>query len=252
MSPSPVRLTKAELRLMEAIDQRGLPGFVLTVTSVSVALSVLATMPLLVMIDTPDAELAIGLIVSIAVPSIVAPLAATMLGRLLQVLSHTSVELRHLSHTDSLTGVANRRAFSAEASALLERRGTGVFVTAMIDVDQFKAVNDRFGHSAGDQVLMTLATKLRAVLDERCRDAVVGRMGGDEFAVAAVVGDDGAAMRLIDALRISCDLSEVLTGVSASIGAFVAPDTTSLDEALAHADHALYSVKQPNRRRSSH
>lgn len=250
MSSPAVRLTKAEVRLMEAIDRRGLPGFVLTVTGVSVALSVAITMPMLKMIDSGDAELAIGLLVSVAVPSIVAPLAATMLGRLLQALAHASVELRYLSLTDSLTGVANRRAFAAEASTLIERRGTGVFIAAMVDVDQFKAVNDRFGHSAGDQVLITLAAKLRDVVDERCRDAVVGRLGGDEFAVAAVVGGDDDAIRLVDALRHACDLSEVRSGVTASIGAYIAQDATSLDDALAHADHALYSVKQPNDRRT--
>lgn len=232
---------------MEAIDRRGLTGFVLIVTGVSIALSVTLTMPMLVLIDSKPAELMIGLATSLAVPGIVAPLAARMLGRLLQALAHATVELHHLSRVDPLTGVANRRAFTTDATSLLERRGPGVFVAAMVDVDEFKVVNDRFGHPAGDQVLTTLAATLTDAVDERCRDAVVGRMGGDEFAVAAVVGGVDDANRLIDGLRRSCDLSEVRPGVSASIGVHLVHDVTSLDEALAHADHALYTAKQSSR-----
>ena len=113
----------------------------------------------------------IGLVASLTVPSIVAPLAAITLGRLLRALADASVELRHLSRTDPLTGVANRRAFSADASSLLERRRTGMFVAAMVDADEFKMVNDGFDHPAGDQVLTTLAAKLLAVVDERSNAA---------------------------------------------------------------------------------
>ena len=134
---------------MASIDRRGLTGFVLTVAGVSVALSVGITMPLLVAIDSGGPELVIGLVASLAVPSIVAPLAAVTIGRLLQALAHASEELHHLSRTDPLTGVANRRAFTTDASSLLDRRDTGVFVAAMVDIDEFKAVNDRFGHPAG-------------------------------------------------------------------------------------------------------
>ena len=105
-------------------------------------------------------------------------------------------------------------------------------------------------------MLITLAEKLSAVVDRRCRDAVVGRLGGDEFAIAAVAGGVDDAARLIDELRSACDVSEVRDGVTASLGAHVVQSDsshdTSLDEALAHADHALYSMKQASRPTGGH
>jgi diguanylate cyclase (GGDEF)-like protein len=247
MEPRAISLTSAEHRLMVVIEQRGLKSFVLAVTAGSVLLSVAITMPLLIAIDSATEELVVGLIASMAVPCIVAPLAATVLGRLLLALGQASTELHHLSRTDSLTGVTNRRAFITDGSALLERGGDGVFVVSMIDVDEFKSVNDRFGHPAGDQVLMTLADRLLERIDTRCIDGVVGRLGGDEFAVVAVVDRHDDAGPLIEALRAACVLDEVRPGVTASLGVHIVEEECSLDEALAHADHALYVNKQAAR-----
>ncbi len=152
--------------------------------------------------------------------------------------------------------MANRRAFAEEAAELWARRtassSDSVAVVAMIDIDEFKAVNDRFGHATGDLALTTLAGNLSAAVGASATAAVVGRLGGDEFAVVALAPDAAAAERVGQALVAASDLHTACPGVTATVGwvavgpSVGAPD--SLDEAIARADHALYSRKQPSTR----
>jgi diguanylate cyclase (GGDEF)-like protein len=113
-------------------------------------------------------------------------------------------------------------------------------VVAMVDIDQFKAVNDRWGHAAGDDVLEALAAALTQAISER---GVVGRLGGDEFAVLALA-DSQTASGLSDRLKAACDLDATIDGLRATIGIVVAPEADSFDAALARADEALYRDKR--------
>ncbi len=155
-----------------------------------------------------------------------------------------------LSRTDELTGLLNRRAFVVEAEAGIARARRTKTPCALlyVDLDNFKAVNDQRGHSAGDAALKALAALLLA--NVRSRD-YVGRLGGDEFAVWLDQADTQAAGRKAHTLtqegRALARFSEGLAKpLSTSIGVAVfdpASDET-LDDLFARADAAMYAAKQ--------
>ncbi len=162
--------------------------------------------------------------------------------------------LRHLSQHDALTGVLNRRAFGQRLDAERARRQRQPAPLALLalDLDHFKAINDRWGHAAGDAVLVAAAGLLQR--EARSVDAVA-RMGGEEFALLLPGTDlDGAhrlAERVLSALR---DMVIVHDGeplrVTASIGAAESADTAEdAEELLKRADRALYLAKAGGRDR---
>jgi diguanylate cyclase (GGDEF)-like protein len=156
--------------------------------------------------------------------------------------------LRSLAHTDPLTGLPNRRGLQAELASALPRadsnRMLGVY---LLDLDGFKAVNDRLGHDAGDELLKLVAQRLRAPL--RHRD-VVARLGGDEFVVIAtdLPGDDEArrlGLKLLDAVAAPFTVREQLCKVGLTVGYALAPlDGLDADSLLKRADAAMYAGKQ--------
>jgi diguanylate cyclase (GGDEF)-like protein len=154
--------------------------------------------------------------------------------------------LAHQTSHDSLTGLPNRaflcRRLERELAAL---DTSGRVLTLMIlDLDGFKEVNDTFGHSTGDQVLVQVAR--RVVGSVRHIDAVA-RLGGDEFAVliAPTPGDRGAtlARRVLAALELPVTVKSTTVTVSASIGIATAELGETADELLRNADLAMYSAK---------
>lgn len=244
-------LSRLERSLLRISKQHGLRPFTLAVTGISVALSVAITSLLMLATGAATDEFLIGVAMAIAVPSLVAPAAASMLGRLLLALDSATDELHHLARTDSLTGVLNRRAFAGEAEAVVELVGDRRLLVAMVDVDDFKGVNDTHGHAAGDRVLVALAARLADVVGPHGR---VGRFGGDEFVVCMAVDASGVA-EAERALLTACELSDVAAGVAASAGIHVAGLGEPLTESLARADHALYGEKrvrgrEPQRQRA--
>lgn len=149
-----------------------------------------------------------------------------------------------LARTDSLTGLPNRRALMELAGRELdraERQGSTVAV-AVIDLDDFKSVNDRFGHEAGDRVLCGFAEVARASL--RSVD-ITARTGGDEFTVILPGIDAVAAGHVLDRLRTEL-LGRVEGAIRCSIGVASATDG-DLDSLLAAADAALYQAKRGGR-----
>jgi diguanylate cyclase (GGDEF)-like protein len=157
-------------------------------------------------------------------------------------------ELSHLASHDSLTGLPNRRLFSdrlgAALSATTGRPDLRVGVL-YIDLDDFKPVNDTYGHDAGDEVLLNTAHRLRHNI--RPRDTVA-RLGGDEFAVCApAVTADGLtalAGRLHSALAQPHQIHGQQTYVGGSIGVHLAAVGDSLDDTIRHADQAMYAIKK--------
>ena len=235
-------LPRLEQLLLRVSKERGLRPFIVAVTGVSIALSVSISVVAMMLTGARGAEVVATVIIAIGVPGLVAPAVASVTGRLLLALDLASTELRHLSRTDALTGVLNRRAFADDASELLRARRDGeVAVVAMIDVDDFKGVNDRHGHPTGDAVLAHLAHALGLAAG----GGVVGRFGGDEFAVVQIVeaAEITGARQAIDA---ACDLDAVLPGLRASSGVIVVDGSVALGlaEAMTRADHALYRVKR--------
>ncbi|MBS3941253.1 MAG: diguanylate cyclase [Actinobacteria bacterium] len=148
---------------------------------------------------------------------------------------------------DALTGLPNRAALFDQLDLLLgQRQRTGIAV-AFIDLDDFKPINDRFGHRRGDEVLAHVAEQLRATIRQ---GDLVARIGGDEFVVIGEADSADTAARLgerIDAaLRGEVVLGEATVTLSASVGmAFVGPDERpDADDLLSRADAAMYEVKR--------
>jgi diguanylate cyclase (GGDEF)-like protein len=233
-------LSRVERRLLRVTRDRGLIPFVLLVTGISVALSLTITVVAISFADMTLVDLIVALAIAVAVPSLVAPAVAVFLGRLLIALGSASEELHHLARTDALTGVLNRRAFAEDAGALLARRGEGAALVVMVDVDDFKQVNDRNGHATGDRALCLLAENLSEAVRPH---GVVGRLGGDEFAV--IVAADAAEREVITGrLARACDLGGAVPALRASSGVLDITGAVPLDEALRRADHELYAAKR--------
>ena len=160
--------------------------------------------------------------------------------------------IEELAATDPLTGLANRRRLQEQVeTALWDARARGESLALLfLDLDGFKAVNDRFGHAAGDELLQEVATRLRQRL--RRRD-LVARLGGDEFLVAlpGLSGDGDAAAEarrvadaLVEAVSLPVDVQGAPVFVGASVGIAVAPDDGDEFAALLHrADLRMYESK---------
>lgn len=153
--------------------------------------------------------------------------------------------LRELSRRDELTGILNRRAFNEHlAASLAQAAPDEVIALVLVDLDDFKAVNDRHGHLAGDEVLCCLAERL----EQAGAHHPVFRLGGDEFAVI-VRGSSGETLE--DVVRIQTQLGRlelVLGGEqlvqSASIGVATSEHPrVRAEELLRDADHAMYAAK---------
>jgi diguanylate cyclase (GGDEF)-like protein len=153
--------------------------------------------------------------------------------------------LRALSERDALTGLVNRRGMEERLSyeVARHRRHERRFSVVAMDLDGFKAVNDRFGHDAGDEVLRAVARGLRQAV--RDQDTVV-RLGGDEFCVLAPEADDVQASHLTTRLREA--VSEAVEGMGplgVSAGWAVFPDDASTPaELLRVADEASLAAKR--------
>lgn len=160
--------------------------------------------------------------------------------------------MRHQAFHDMLTGLPNRAAFTAWLSRLVERtlhEGSG-FALLFIDIDRFKAVNDRLGHEAGDQLLREAAARLRGVL--RSEDLLF-RIGGDEFTAILPVGIghdelDGLAHRITAAMAKPFDLGSEAAMIGATVGIARCPqDGDAADVLLRRADAAMYQAKLAGR-----
>ncbi len=157
-------------------------------------------------------------------------------------------ELRHAAMFDGLTEIFNRRAFIelAERELSRMRRSGETFSMLMMDLDDFKRVNDRYGHQAGDRVLVDFAARAKACI--RTADTL-GRYGGEEFCALL----PGASMRdataVAQRIRASTQQAPPLGGialpvtVSIGVASWLSPDQLRLDDVIAGADEALYRAK---------
>lgn len=154
--------------------------------------------------------------------------------------------------TDFLTGLPNRRHFFELVRPLfaaMQREQTKLAV-AMMDIDHFKSVNDQHGHDSGDQVLRSVAAAIRESL--RATD-VIGRLGGEEFAVALYGADDKIAADVFERIRKTVAAENVTVGhntlhVTISIGVTTEPEDC-FDAMITRADTALYRAKELGRNR---
>lgn len=162
-------------------------------------------------------------------------------------------QARHDALTDDLTGLPNRRLFDAALAGRLENmsRYGWRFGLLIVDIDHFKAVNDKYGHAFGDAVLVGVGATLNGAI--RTGD-VLARWGGEEFGVLVESSDDAGLIDAAQRLRILVAKSEVrLAGVTHSVrvsvgGALAFPEDTA-ETLFARADSALYGAKHAGRNR---
>ncbi len=161
-------------------------------------------------------------------------------------------KIAHLAHYDALTDLPNRVLFRQRIERELQRTSRGEqFALLYIDVDEFKGINDSLGHHVGDELLKSVANRIRSCIRETDH---VARLGGDEFAVIQTavknVGDVMEfVMRIQEAIRQPYECLGHQLSTDASIGIALAPhDGTDLDQLVKSADLAMYGAKADGRR----
>lgn len=159
------------------------------------------------------------------------------------VISHSRVKA--LAYSDPLTGLPNRRSFiESLETASSELGAPAQMAVVMIDLDGFKAINDTYGHAAGDAVLIQAAERIKSTC---ASDILVARLGGDEFAVLVEGADDGGLVKvvgeaIVDAIARPFMVAGLQIRLAASIGLARQGDGAPTD-LMAQADMALYEVK---------
>ena len=165
------------------------------------------------------------------------------------------LEINRLAHTDEMTGLANRRSFISEASAQLAEAdfaATGLCLF-LIDLDHFKAVNDQYGHAAGDETLVHVSAQMRASIPA---GALIARLGGEEFAVMLPFESFADIHAHAEALREAvanhpCLVDQDVIHVTISVGIGIASTKDTVSSLLSRADCALYAAKDEGRNRFS-
>jgi diguanylate cyclase (GGDEF)-like protein len=167
---------------------------------------------------------------------------------------HLEAELRRQASTDGLTGILNHSAFIAAGQAEMERGRTDgqALSVLMFDVDHFKRINDRYGHAGGDLALQHLVGLLRSGL----RDSdLIGRLGGEEFAIVLRAVSPPMAGDIAERLRGRVETSRLAFGdrvivMTVSVGVAVrGPADRTIEPIIARADEALYRAKAGGRNR---
>jgi diguanylate cyclase (GGDEF)-like protein len=170
---------------------------------------------------------------------------------LVETVNQREEQLRHQAFHDPLTGLANRLLFRdrlEHAASLRPLNDDPELTVLFLDLDDFKLVNDRLGHAAGDKLLVNVAERLRACLR---KGDTVARLGGDEFAVLLqdeFEGPDQLGRRVIDAMEMPFQLGTARAQITASVGVACLPvdgDAAEIsDRLLQSADVAMYAAKR--------
>ena len=176
---------------------------------------------------------------------------------LLERVSTAQEELSYRAHHDPLTGLANRALFNDQlAGAVARHEGPGLpFALLLIDLDDFKTVNDTLGHAAGDQLLMAIGDRLRGCVRQ---GDMVARLGGDEFAIVLEAGAETPSLvaeRVLAALSQPFHIHRRILTLGGSVGIVepVAGETgLTPDELLHRADGAMYAGKRRGKGQAVH
>jgi diguanylate cyclase (GGDEF)-like protein len=163
-------------------------------------------------------------------------------------------KIAHLARHDMLTGLPNRAFFTQMLDGPVNGRDnvvTNAFAVFMLDLDKFKQVNDTLGHAAGDQLLVEVARRIKAIIRET---DILARLGGDEFAIVQPLESAEAeqaislALRIVDTIALPFDLDGHRVNIGTSIGIALAPqDGHDPGDLVKKADVALYAAKAEGR-----
>ncbi len=247
---SALTLTRGQQRLHTLVGRYGTRWVVAAITAASISGSLVATAISLTVSHADAERVRASVLIAAIVPLVVAPLCTIAVVRLVMTLATAVEELHLFATSDPLTGIANRRRFFTVAEERLVRGDSGdAFLMAMIDVDDFKQVNDIAGHRAGDEALLALSRRLASAVGS---DGVAARLGGDEFAVLVPVEDETLATT-IETIETATTSFAVHGGIrlDASVGAVVVTGGTGVDDALRQCDLALYDAKAHRRSRTA-
>jgi diguanylate cyclase (GGDEF)-like protein len=172
-------------------------------------------------------------------------------------LGFSNSQLKRAAHYDALTGLPNRVLLADRLQQAMNNsvRRSQSLAVAYLDLDSFKVVNDKYGHSIGDQLLITIAQRMNDAL----RDGdTLARIGGDEFVAVCVDLEhshdcEPILSRLLQAAVEPVKVGEIVLQVSASIGVTVYPqDGADSEQLMRHADQAMYQAKQAGKNRYQH
>lgn len=160
-------------------------------------------------------------------------------------------ELEMMATTDALTGLPNRRAFDIVVEVLFNesvRKKTQIAVL-VLDIDNFKSINDRYGHLAGDYVLSEAALTIKSCI--RASDFIC-RWGGEEFVIVGKDGDAHGAMLLAEKIRVAIESRAIsykgeLINITASLGTAIAEADENIAQVIERADKAMYLAKASGR-----
>lgn len=172
----------------------------------------------------------------------------------ISALKESQQRLEYLAYYDPLTGLPNRALLADRLRLALAKaqRDNRVLAICYVDLDEFKPINDRWGHAIGDELLIQVAQRFKRTIRG---DDTVARLGGDEFVILlgnleSVMEGEQVLERLLKMLAIPFVFSTMKVTVSASIGATFFPnDGSDPDTLVRHADHAMYRAKQSGRHR---
>ncbi len=165
-------------------------------------------------------------------------------------LEAVNAELVHLAATDSLTGITNRRAFMEALEQACDSRSYDSLTLLLFDIDDFKRINDSYGHLVGDELICQLVQRVATLLPE---GAVFARVGGEEFCILQLGMAESATQKLARSLLLSVGRAPFPTKVgelplSISIGAvYAGPGQRDPLSVLADADRLMYQVKASGR-----
>ncbi len=198
-----------------------------------------------------------ALTISILAPLTIAPFLFWPLFGAFVEIHHLEQEMRRLAMIDDLTGIMNRRAFLAKAEYAISVASRSQMGLALvyIDLDNFKAINDVHGHAAGDEVLKCFASVAGSIVR---KSDVVGRLGGEEFAMIIYGAGKEAAQHLVEKLlaeirdtHVLASGSQIRFTASAGLAYLDAKERKTVEQLLAQADNALHHAKLAGKDRVS-
>lgn len=163
-------------------------------------------------------------------------------------------ELYSLAHIDSLTKIRNRRSFFIESEELLNSaiKNDKNLCVLMIDLDHFKSINDKFGHSIGDKVLIEFCLIVNSIIDEK---AIFGRIGGEEFCITFFNKDIESVENIAEKIRNNCANKQIILenneilNFTISMGLSCRDNFDNIDKILQKSDELLYEAKKTGRNR---
>ena len=163
-------------------------------------------------------------------------------------------ELYSLAHIDSLTKIRNRRSFFIESEELLNSaiKNDKNLCVLMIDLDHFKSINDKYGHSIGDKVLIEFCLIVNSIIDEK---AIFGRIGGEEFCITFFNKDIESVENIAEKIRNNCANKQIILenneilNFTISMGLSCRDNFDNIDKILQKSDELLYEAKKTGRNR---